>query len=152
MTNKVTINFRELFKRQSTGEEIQPSEKGKLFPFPDEVAYKSTTPCETVVCFISMSCLYCIDLLPYLKDFSTQMNEDFILISNGKKGEIEEIKSYFNFGFLLLSQSLSESTFTYGVTTHPYVFYISQDGLVQSSTSFDDIAELQAFLEKVRGH
>ncbi|PPB08225.1 hypothetical protein [Brevibacillus laterosporus] len=142
------INFKELFTKKKSGnnenssEEIVPFKAGEDFPLEKlEINYDSSANC--VFCFISLSCILCIDLLPQIPTFLEGYTDNFILVSDGTQEDNEEIAKYHCFTFPILSYTGSYDNLHIPFT--PYSYYIDENGKVIKgihSTDTESLFEL----------
>ncbi|EON73761.1 peroxiredoxin family protein [Lysinibacillus sphaericus] len=99
---------------------------------------------KTVVCFASLYCKICIDLLPGLSGF----NQDFVLITDGSELDNEEIIKEFEFSFPVMS--LNYDSFHDLVATTPSLILIDANGIIQKIKEIDEIGEVISFVEESR--
>ncbi|TYP73147.1 TlpA family protein disulfide reductase [Paenibacillus methanolicus] len=101
-----------------------------------------------VVCFMSLSCASCIDLLPQLPAFADHFEGTFILVSSGTEEENNELASHFGFSFAVITMSKEERLRKYGSSTTPYAYFL-EDGYVMNAAVVDSIPELHALIGRV---
>ncbi|MET4561211.1 hypothetical protein ABIA69_002356 [Lysinibacillus parviboronicapiens] len=122
-------------------EEMDILKIGNVFPLSLENYELSRN---TVVCFASLYCKICIDLLPGLSKF----NQDFILITDGTESDNEEIIKEFEYSFPVMS--LQYDSFHDLVAMTPSVILIDTDGIIQKLKEIDEIGEVISFVEESR--
>ncbi|MBA4533190.1 TlpA family protein disulfide reductase [Brevibacillus halotolerans] len=127
------INFKDLFTKkkssgnESSGGEIVPFRVGEDFPIEKlGMEYDSSANC--VFCFISLSCILCIDLLPQIPAFLKGYTDHFILVSDGTPEDNDEIAKYHEFHFPILSYAGSYDDLRIPFT--PFSYFIDKNGKV----------------------
>ncbi|MGE7091118.1 hypothetical protein ACQKII_06575 [Lysinibacillus sp. NPDC048646] len=98
----------------------------------------------TVVCFASLYCKICIDLLPGISKF----NQDFVLITDGTQSDNEEIIKEFEYSFPVMS--LNYDSFHDLVALTPSLILIDSNGIIQKIKEIDEIGEVSSFVEESR--
>ncbi|RJE86264.1 hypothetical protein D3P07_19520 [Paenibacillus sp. 1011MAR3C5] len=147
------VTFRDLFdaellQRESDKKKnTQPAVRGDLFirePLPVDVEAMESA----IVCFVSLSCASCIDLLPELGAFAEGYEGDFILVSSGTEEENNDLIRHFQFSFPVLTMSKEERLQKYASSTTPYAYFL-EDGYIMNTAVVDSIQELDALIGRV---
>lgn len=132
--------FSKLFSAPSTVNEHAALKKGESFPQHFDFG---TVPSKTVVCFISLTCYNCINMLPQLKEIEAKCNEHLKLIILGSQEEVTDIKQHFNFNFEVFSADEELFYETYRVQQTPFIYEIDSNMIVQRSKTITDIQDLK---------
>lgn len=93
-----------------------------------------------ILCFVSLSCEICVELIPELKILDEYKKNSFILITDGDNEENEEIKKYFNFEFDMLS--FVDDYRKLSIPSTPYVFIIDHNNYVTDGQSIRSSTDL----------
>lgn len=107
--------------------------------------FNNSSTTTSLLCFISLSCLDCIDLLPQLQEVTDQYSGNFSLFVEASNEEIDEIKSHFKFEFPLFSLKREDLPLKYRVFTTPYAYLIDSNKCVikgQNVYNSSDLLEL----------
>lgn len=149
--NKVT--FRDLFdaellqKEANKGKNTQHAVRGDLFirePLPVDVEAIESA----IVCFVSLSCASCIDLMPELNAFAKSYEGTFILVSSGTEEENKDLIRHFQYDFPVFTMSKEERFQKYASSTTPYAYFL-EDGYVINTGVVDNTQELDALIGRI---
>lgn len=148
------VTFRDLFDTSQLQEEEQKKKnreqqtvRGDLFirqPLPIDVE----TIDSAIVCFVSLSCASCIDLLPQLGTFASSFEGTFILVSSGSEEENQELIHHFQFPFPVITMSKDERLQKYGSSTTPYAYFL-EDGYIINAAVVDNTKELDDLIGRI---
>ncbi|REK71907.1 TlpA family protein disulfide reductase [Paenibacillus paeoniae] len=147
------VTFRDLFDAELLQKEAeekgssQPAIRGDLFlrePLPIDVESLDSA----IVCFVSLSCASCIDLLPELNTFADSYEGTFILVSSGTEEENNDLIQHFQFSFPVLTMSKEERLQKYASSTTPYAYFL-EDGYIINTAVVDSTGELNELIGRV---
>lgn len=80
---------------------------------------------DSVIFFISLTCSYCIDLLPHLSSIENKLTSDnILLISTGSIEENKELVTYFGWKFNVLHFDLKDIKEIFGIRKFPSLLLI----------------------------
>lgn len=110
---------------------------GQRFPY--DFDYHSTKP--HLLLFLSLNCLKCIDLLPYIEKVQEKFTGNITVFTNGTEKENEEIINFFNFNIPFLSIE-DDHYQKYGVFTKPFFYIVNSYGKIIHKDSAEDINQV----------
>ncbi len=115
-------------------------------PFPYERLQLGAHPGGSLlICFISLSCMRCIDLLPKLNDIAGRFDGQFVLASCGQEEENREIGEHFHFPFPLVTATEDDFSGVFRVQHTPYIYVIDAKskvvtgGMIQDEKTFKEL-------------
>lgn len=79
---------------------------------------------KVLMLFISMYCVRCIDLLPYLKDVSNIEGTSVVLYSTGSFDDHKSMEEYFGWDFPVIAINSEEMNKDFGVHLHPFCMLV----------------------------
>ncbi|WP_186380997.1 peroxiredoxin [Paenibacillus xylanexedens] len=89
----------------------------------------------TAYFFITLHCVYCIDLIPYLNEIKQRyLDVDIVLLSSGSQEDHKEMVEYFHWDFPVIEMEKLEMHKHFDVTMHPYMIIVDADRIIHSST------------------
>ncbi|MCG7379216.1 redoxin domain-containing protein [Paenibacillus sp. ACRSA] len=89
----------------------------------------------TAYFFITLHCVYCIDLIPCLNEIKDRYpNVDIVLLSSGSQEDHKEMVEYFQWDFPLIEMEKLEMHKHFDVTMQPYMIIVDADRIIHSST------------------
>lgn len=114
------MNLKELFQKK------QPENVKRIGGmFPEPYRYGEDSSKDKVYCCISLSCVYCVDLLPRLNDFAASYTGEFYLFCNCTNEEIQDLLQYFRFPFKIVPLTDEDMHERLEVRETPYAFHLS---------------------------
>lgn len=141
------VTFRELFDAEVLArsearkkEREQQAVRGDLF-IRQPLAIDVEAIESSVICFISLTCSSCIDLLSELTAFTNHYEGTFILISSGTEEENKAFTEHFQFQFPILTMTKEVRLAKYGTTATPYAYFL-EDGYVVNAAIVHDSQDL----------
>lgn len=85
---------------------------------------------DNVLAFISLSCAYCIDLLPHLETISRNDRYRFTLLSTGDDEDHREMVAYFGWNFPIVRIRADQMDARFQVRTMPFMMLADREGRV----------------------
>ncbi|MFG0214170.1 TlpA family protein disulfide reductase [Brevibacillus porteri] len=96
-----------------------------------EVTVKDYHSNIAIVC-VSLYCVYCVDLLPHLKELSEVSSYHFIVLANGETDDHKEMIEYFGWEFPLVLMEYEQMDDIFGMNELPFVLFLNEGKIVQS--------------------
>ena len=87
---------------------------------------------ESAIFFVSVTCMNCIDLLPYLSEIETKFGYSIVVLSAGARDDHEAMIDYFGWSFPLVGMSMDEMKKWFQIEYLPFVILTSSDGKVSN--------------------
>lgn len=142
------INFKELLTKNDKMVDSENSasitlKNGELYPLQLLTPIRPNSQ-TCVICFVSLSCMLCIDLLPELPAFLETYQGDFILVIDGTEEECREIAEFHGFAFALIPYTKDYKSLH--VPSTPFAYYIDEHGSVIGSEQLKGLADLQSLV------
>ncbi|WP_340388618.1 thioredoxin-like domain-containing protein [Paenibacillus sp. FSL E2-0151] len=89
----------------------------------------------TAYFFITLHCVYCIDLIPCLNEIKEKYPAiDIVLISSGSQEDHKEMVDYFQWTFPVVEMEKLEMHKHFDVTMQPYMMIADANRTIHSST------------------
>lgn len=85
---------------------------------------------KSVLIFTSLYCVVCVDLLPDLKQLSSEFDANWVLFSNGTLEDHEEMVAYFEWEFPVVRLNPPEMETYFDVKGTPSLIVLESDGTV----------------------
>ncbi len=134
-TSKIPSTIPQLFLHDCRDNRIQISPNGKF----------------QVFFFISLYCVRCIEFISVLKDVKKKLaTTDFVVFSAGDNKRNEQMVSYFNWDFPVISLQPDDMLNYFNVSTMPYMIYVNKTGDVEISGLVHSEQEFLSYLEKIK--
>lgn len=114
------MNIKALFNNKKPQKE---KKIGEIIPEP--YRYSEDASKDKVYCCISLSCMYCVDLLPLLNNFANSYSGELFLLCNCTSEEIKDLIEYFKFQFKVIQVTDDDMYERLGVKETPYAFYLN---------------------------
>jgi len=135
-------NFRQLFTNNARQENVyKPGES-----FPSATQLQLLDGQSALLCFISLSCASCIDLIPRIGSALQHFNGSTILFIDGTEEERREFVEYFHYDFQI-EPLFSEDRMNFKVDTTPFVYLLDGKQTVIWSGIIYNEGDLQEALE-----
>lgn len=142
-------NFRDIIKFKDDDKiEVEKYVNGGVFPFnPAEITNYNDG--DHIICFTSLSCKNCIEILPELLPISNNMeySRKFVLIVEGNKEDEIQIQEYFKFNFSVKAMSRSEYEFL-DVKSTPALIIIDKKQRIKNKVKVPSATDILEYLEK----
>ncbi|WP_410770746.1 hypothetical protein [Fontibacillus sp. BL9] len=138
------VSLHEIFTKASSGQHEKDIDKLGAVTFIKSFGIDGEIDPHTIYCFLSLSCVHCIDLLPKLGKLN---GENFVLITDGDENENKEIRQELNFSFPL--HSYLGPLHKVNITKTPMCFYVSIEGKVCGEKFTPKITDI---LEMLKSH
>ncbi|MFC5700182.1 thioredoxin-like domain-containing protein [Cohnella faecalis] len=82
--------------------------------------------------FVSVTCIHCVDLLPYLSEIEEQRQFRILLFSAGEREDHEAMVDFFGWTFPVVSMNSSEMKALFQVEYLPFAIVANEQGIVSS--------------------
>lgn len=136
---------------KTANKELNPMESsltlGKEFPY--QLLNVDKPFSNVLLCFVSLSCEICVDLISELKEYDENMKRFFVLITDGDTEENEEIARYYNFNFDILS--FQDDYGKLNIPSTPYMFNLDGNNIVIDGLTIDSLSDVKELISKKLG-
>jgi len=122
---------------------IVPFEKDSLFPY-SLIDNKYLPDNSYFICFVSLSCAICVDVLPDIEKINNFPKESFLLVTDGEDEENFEIINHFKYSFQLIS--FPDSFLKFNVPSTPFVYFVSRNHYVIDYTTVESVEDIHGFI------
>jgi len=136
-------SLKEMFNNHSQADDESTNYLIAGTEFPKHI-FKNNSSSPMIVCFVSLYCKVCIDLLPDLNEVSG----NFILITDGSLEENKEIQNAFNYIFPIIS--LDHDAFHDLVKNTPCILNIDNNNIIQELREINTYEEVYIFIKESR--
>jgi|GEM_PF-6762244 len=128
------MNMKELFSKKQPDKEKQI---GEIIPEPYQ--YSEDSSKDKVYCLISLTCMHCVDLLPYLNNFASSYSGELYLLCNCTSEEMTDLIQYFDYKFKLIQVTEEDIFQNLGIKQTPYAMHLSnQFEVLNESIVYND--------------
>ncbi|CAM4449569.1 thiol-disulfide isomerase/thioredoxin [Paenibacillus endophyticus] len=94
---------------------------------------------KTALLFISLHCMHCVDLLPYIKKIQNNYPFTFFLYSNGDKDDHAEMVEYFGWDFSVITASVEKMETIFHVAALPFGILCDENKrVIEKSVVYND--------------
>jgi len=141
-------NFSALFRKSMDAERVA-LEPNDAFPLEERLGAAHHYHGMTVVCFVSLTCSECIDLLGNLNGIASRLEHPLVLATIGRPQEIESLRQHFKFPFPIANLPDTIAYGHYRIEGTPYA-YVLENARVRSKGFIHHEQELSALVEAAK--
>jgi methylamine dehydrogenase accessory protein MauD len=116
----------------------------------NEIALDDLLGHQSVLVFVSPSCIPCIELMPHLNTFQNSNNGKvkILLVCQSESRASLELTKKYNLKMPVVSDSEGEISKAYQVFVTPFAYRLDEEGLVRRRGIVNDFEGLEALLEE----
>ncbi|WP_340012221.1 hypothetical protein MHI32_09525 [Paenibacillus sp. FSL H7-0690] len=105
----------------------------------------------TILFFISIYCVRCIQIMPFIKKISNSKKVDFVLFSNGSHEDHKEMISRFKWKFPIIAIDDEHLERDFFIKTHPFFLIVDNFQTVYKKGTINNLEELKSIFHQKKG-